>query len=63
MNIFLIDADNLNSGAWIDEAIRVLEDSEGPLPVRRAYGSAVSAWFVCRSGARWVVRRCLPMIG
>lgn len=40
MNIFLIDADNLNSGAWIDEAIRVLEESEGPLPVRRAYGSA-----------------------
>ena len=40
MNIFLIDADDLSAGAWIDEAFRVLEESEGPLPVRRAYGSA-----------------------
>lgn len=40
MNIFLIDADNLSAGAWVDEAFRVLEESEGPLPVRRAYGSA-----------------------
>ena len=40
MNIFLIDADNLNSGAWVDEAFRVLQESEGALPVRRANGSA-----------------------
>ena len=40
MNVFLIDADNLNSSAWVDEAFRVLLESEGPLPVRRAYGSS-----------------------
>lgn len=40
MNVFLIDADNLSAAAWVDEAFRVLEESEGVMPVRRAYGSA-----------------------
>jgi len=56
MNIFLIDADNLNSGAWIDEAIRVLEDSEGPLPVRRAYGSAENLKSLAEVLRVWAVR-------
>ena len=56
MNIFLIDADNLNSGAWIDEAIRVLEESEGPLPVRRAYGSAENLKSLAEVLRVWAVR-------
>ncbi|QDL56287.1 NYN domain-containing protein [Rhodoferax aquaticus] len=40
MVIFLIDADNLSSPAWIEEACAGLESTEGTLTVRRAYGSA-----------------------
>lgn len=39
MIVFLIDADNLSSPAWIEEAFRELE-SEGDIAIRRAYGSA-----------------------
>lgn len=56
MNVFLIDADNLNSGAWIDEAFRELEDSEGPLPVRRAYGSAENLKGLADALRVWAVR-------
>ena len=56
MNVFLIDADNLNSGAWIDEAFRVLEESEGALPVRRAYGSAENLKGLAESLRVWAVR-------
>ncbi|RYF23816.1 MAG: NYN domain-containing protein [Comamonadaceae bacterium] len=40
MNAFFIDADNLCSSPWVDEAFRLLEASEGPVSLRRAYGSA-----------------------
>lgn len=40
MVIFLIDADNLSSPTWIEDACAGLEASEGTLTVRRAYGSA-----------------------
>lgn len=40
MIVFLIDADNLSSAAWIEEACSSLEAAEGSLAVRRAYGSA-----------------------
>lgn len=56
MNIFLIDADNLNSGAWVEEAFRVLEASEGPLPVRRAYGSAENLKGLADVLRAWAVR-------
>ena len=56
MNVFLIDADNLNSGAWVDEAFRVLEASEGPLPVRRAYGSAENLKGLSDALRAWAVR-------
>lgn len=56
MNVFLIDADNLNSGAWVDEAFRVLEASEGPLPVRRAYGSAENLKGLSEALRAWAVR-------
>lgn len=39
MIAFFIDADNLCSSTWVDEACRLL-DSEGSVSLRRAYGSA-----------------------
>jgi len=56
MNVFLIDADNLNSGAWVDEAFQILEASEGPLPVRRAYGSAENLKGLAEVLRVWAVR-------
>lgn len=56
MNVFLIDADNLSAGAWLDEAFRVLEESEGPLPVRRAYGSAENLKGLSEALRVWAVR-------
>lgn len=56
MNIFLIDADNLNSGAWIDEAFAVLEQTEGTFPVRRAYGSAENLKALADTLRAWAVR-------
>ena len=56
MNIFLIDADNLNSGAWVDEAFRVLAETEGTLPVRRAYGSAENLKALADTLRAWAVR-------
>lgn len=56
MTVFLIDADNLNSGAWIDEAFRVLLESEGPLPVRRAYGSSENLKNLSDVLRTWAVR-------
>lgn len=56
MNVFLIDADNLNSGAWVEEAFCVLEASEGALPVRRAYGSAENLKGLSEALRAWAVR-------
>lgn len=56
MTVFLIDADNLNSGTWIDEAFRVLESTEGPLPVRRAYGSGDNLKNLADVFRAWAVR-------
>ncbi|MDT0140099.1 NYN domain-containing protein [Acidovorax sp. PRC11] len=39
MTAFFIDADNLCAAPWVEEACRVLEDSEGRTSLRRAYGS------------------------
>ena len=40
MTAFFIDADNLCAASWVDEAFRTLEQMEGAVSVRRAYGSA-----------------------
>lgn len=40
MIVFLIDADNLCAPVWVEEAFRKLEEIEGSISVRRAYGSA-----------------------
>lgn len=56
MNVFLIDADNLSASAWVDEAFRILEESEGALPVRRAYGSAENLRGLADVLRVWAVR-------
>lgn len=40
MTAFFIDADNLCAPAWVEEAFRTLEQHEGSVSLRRAYGSA-----------------------
>ena len=42
MIVFLIDADNLNSVDWIDEAFIKIEKSGQKIDVRRAYGSTTN---------------------
>jgi uncharacterized LabA/DUF88 family protein len=56
MNVFLIDADNLSASAWVDEAFRILEESEGAMPVRRAYGSAENLKGLADVLRAWAVR-------
>lgn len=40
MIAFFIDADNFSSPAWVNEAFKSLEMTEGAIAIRRAYGSA-----------------------
>ncbi|UCV10834.1 NYN domain-containing protein [Dechloromonas denitrificans] len=40
MIALLIDADNLSSPEWVQEAVNILEQNEGTVAIRRAYGSA-----------------------
>jgi hypothetical protein len=54
--VFLIDADNLNSPAWVDEAITSIEATEGPVAVRRAYGSAENLKGLADSLRDWAIR-------
>ena len=56
MKVFLIDADNLSSSAWIEEACNVLEASEGTLAVRRAYGSAENLKGLAQTMLSWAIR-------
>ena len=56
MNVFLIDADNLNSPAWVNEAINLIEATEGPVAVRRAYGSAENLKGLAESLRDWAIR-------
>ena len=56
MVVFLIDADNFSSPAWIDEAFRWFEATEGAIAIRRAYGSAENLKGLSESLRHWVVR-------
>lgn len=56
MNVFLIDADNRSSAAWIEEACSSLESSEGSLAVRRAYGSAENLKGLSQTMLKWAIR-------
>ena len=56
MIVFLVDADNLNSPAWVNEAINSIESTEGPIAVRRAYGSAENLKGLADSMRDWAIR-------
>lgn len=61
MIVFLIDADNLNSSSWVNEAFQKIEESEGRIAVRRAYGSAESLKVLTDVFRTWVVRPFLNL--
>ncbi len=56
MIAFLIDADNFSSPSWIDEAFQTLERTEGPISIRRAYGSAENLKGLTDTLRIWAVR-------
>jgi len=56
MIVFLIDADNLSSSAWIEEACSSLETAEGKIAVRRAYGSAENLKGLAQTMLAWAIR-------
>jgi hypothetical protein len=56
MRVFLIDADNLSSPAWVDEAFKALETAEGSFAVRRAYGSAENLKGLADTLRTWAIR-------
>ena len=56
MIVFLVDADNLSSPAWVHEALEVLEASEGTIAVRRAYGSAENLKGLADTLRTWAIR-------
>ena len=56
MIAFLIDADNFSSPAWIDESFHLLERTEGPISIRRAYGSAENLKGLADTLRAWAVR-------
>jgi hypothetical protein len=56
MNAFLIDADNLSSPEWIEEACRTLEAAAGKFSVRRAYGSAENLRVLAPTLLAWAIR-------
>jgi hypothetical protein len=67
MIALLIDADNFNANAWVDEAFGRLQADEkidlAHLHIRRAYGSADSLKAVADSLRQWAIRPCtnLPL--
>lgn len=56
MIAFLIDADNISAPAWIDEAFRTLERTEGSISIRRAYGSAENLKGLADTLRTWAIR-------
>ena len=56
MMAFLIDADNLSSPGWVEEACKRLEAEEGTLAIRRAYGSPENLRGLAEVLRRWSIR-------
>lgn len=56
MIVFLVDADNLSSPDWVHEALETLEGNEGPIAVRRAYGSAENLKGLAETLRTWAIR-------
>ena len=61
MIVFLIDADNLSSPEWVDEACKRLEAEEGGIAVRRAYGSADNLRGLSEVMHAWTIRPFLNL--
>jgi NYN domain len=53
---FFIDADNFSAPHWIDEAFQILEISEGPIAIRRAYGSSDNLRGLADTLRNWAIR-------
>lgn len=56
MIAFFIDADNLSSAEWVDEAFRTIDGNEGPIAIRRAYGSPENLKGLSDVFRTWAVR-------
>ena len=56
MIAFLIDADNFSSPAWIDEAFKTIERTEGSVSIRRAYGSTENLKGLAETLRVWAIR-------
>ena len=56
MIAFLIDADNFSAPGWIEEAFQILERTEGPVAIRRAYGSAENLKGLADTLRTWAIR-------
>lgn len=56
MRVFLIDADNLSSPAWVDDAFKALDTADGSIAVRRAYGSAENLKGLADTLRTWAIR-------
>lgn len=56
MIAFLIDADNLSNPGWVDEACKRLQDEEGAMSIRRAYGSPENLRGLVEVFRRWSIR-------
>lgn len=56
MIAFLIDADNFSSPAWVDEAFKSIEATEGSIAIRRAYGSPENLKGLTDILRTWAVR-------
>ena len=54
--VLLVDADNLSSPVWVNEAMEILETSEGAIAVRRAYGSAENLKGLAETLRTWAIR-------
>lgn len=56
MIAFLIDADNLSSAEWVDEAFQTIDRTEGAIAIRRAYGSPENLKGLSDVFRTWAVR-------
>jgi len=56
MIAFLIDADNFSAPAWVDEAFQAIERTEGPVAIRRAYGSSENLKGLAEMLRIWAIR-------
>lgn len=61
MIAFLIDADNLNSSVWVEEAFHAIELKHGFIAIRRAYGSAENLKGLAETLRLLAIRPCVTL--